>query len=91
MKVYNSQSFCFVLILFYIGFLSIGSGSLFSSFLLCKIIDITYCIAMLLIWFLGQGYQCPNWNSPPKEVTLDRYQRLIIIKELVGPMGRLEV
>ena len=49
MKVYNFQSFCFVLILFYIGFLSTGSLSLFSSLLLCRIIDIACCIAMVLI------------------------------------------
>ena len=41
--------FCFVLILFYIGFQSIGSGSLFSSLLLCRIINIACCIAMVLI------------------------------------------
>ena len=49
MEVYNFQSFCFVLILFYVGFLSIGSGSLFSSLLLCRIMDIACCIAMVLI------------------------------------------
>ena len=35
--------------LFYGGFLSIGNGLLFSSFLLCKIIDIACWIAMVLI------------------------------------------
>ena len=35
-------------ILFYSQFLSIGSESLFSIFLLCKIIDIACCIAMML-------------------------------------------
>ena len=49
MEVCNIQSFCFILILFYIGFLSTGSGSLFSSVLLCRIIDIACCIAMVLI------------------------------------------
>ena len=49
MEVYNFQCFCFVLILFYVGFLSTGSGSLISSLLLCRIIDIAYCIAMVLI------------------------------------------
>ena len=33
----------------YVGYLSIGSGSLFSSLLLCRIIDIASCIAMVLI------------------------------------------
>ena len=42
--------FCFVLyILFYDGFLSTGSGSLFSSLLLYRIIDIVCCIFMMLI------------------------------------------
>ena len=49
MEVYNFQSFCFLLILFYVGFLSTGSGSLFSSLLLCRIIGIACCIAMVLI------------------------------------------
>ena len=49
MEVYNFQIFCFVLILFYVGFLSNGSDSLFSSLLLCRIIDIACCIAMVLI------------------------------------------
>ena len=49
MEVYNFQIFYFVLVLFYVGFLSTGSGSLFSSLLLCRIIDIPYCIAMVLI------------------------------------------
>ena len=49
MEVYNFQFFCIVLILFYIGFLFTGSSSLFSSFLLCRIIDIACCIAMVLI------------------------------------------
>ena len=39
----------FVLFLFYVGFLSTSRGSLFSSLLLCRIIDIAYCIAMVLI------------------------------------------
>ena len=34
---------------FYVGFLSTGSGSLFSNLLLCRIIDIACCIAMVLI------------------------------------------
>ena len=29
--------------------MSIGSGSLFSTLLLCRIIDIAYCMAMMLI------------------------------------------
>ena len=44
--------FCFVpfyFILFHGGFLSINSSSLFSSLLLCRIIDIACCIAMVLI------------------------------------------
>ena len=42
--------FCwFVLILFYVKFLSTDSGSLFSNLLLCRIIDIACCIAMVLI------------------------------------------
>ena len=49
MEVYNFQSFCFVLILFYVGFLFIDNGSLFSSLLLCKIINIACCIAVVLI------------------------------------------
>ena len=49
MEVYNFQFFLFVLILFYVRFLSTGSGSLFSSLLLCRIIDIACCIAMVLI------------------------------------------
>ena len=49
MEVYNFQSFFFVLISFYVGFLSTDSGSLFSSLLLCRIIDIACCIAMVLI------------------------------------------
>ena len=42
---------CFVLVLFYVGFLFTSSGSLFSSFLLCRIIDIAWlcCMAMVLI------------------------------------------
>ena len=36
-------------ILFHGGFLSTGSGSFFSSLLLCRIIDIACCIAMVLI------------------------------------------
>ena len=47
MEVYNFQIFCFVFI--YFGFLSTSSGSLFSSLLLCRIIDIACCIAMVLI------------------------------------------
>ena len=39
----------FVLFLFYVGFLSTGRGSLFSSLFLCRIIDIAYCIAIVLI------------------------------------------
>ena len=49
MEVYNFQSFCFVLILCYVGFLSTNSGSLFSSLLLCRIIDRACCITMVLI------------------------------------------
>ena len=49
MEVYNFQIFCFVLVLFYVGFLSTGSDSLFSSLLLCRIVDIACCIAMVLI------------------------------------------
>ena len=49
MEVHNFQFFCFVLILFHVGFLSTNSGSLFSSLLLCRTIDIAYCIAMVLI------------------------------------------
>ena len=49
MEVCNFQSFCFFLILFYVGFLSTGSGSLFSSLHLDRIIDIACCIAMVLI------------------------------------------
>ena len=40
---------CFVFIVFYVGYLSTGSGSLFSDLLLCRTIDIACCIAMLLI------------------------------------------
>ena len=47
MKVYNFQTFCFIL--FYVRFLSIGRGLLFSSLLLCRIIDIACCIDMVLI------------------------------------------
>ena len=52
MVVYYFLSFVlffFYFILFHGGFLSTGSGSLFSSFLLCRIIDIACCIAMMLI------------------------------------------
>ena len=49
MEVHNFQSFCFVLILFYVGFLSTDSGSLFSSLLLCRILNIACCIAIVLI------------------------------------------
>ena len=49
MKVYNFQSFCFVLILFYIESLFTGSDSLFFSLLLYRIIDIACCIAIVLI------------------------------------------
>ena len=49
MEVYNFQRFSFVLILFYAGFLFTGSGSLYFSLLLCRIIDIACCIAMVLI------------------------------------------
>ena len=49
MEVYNFQSICFVLILFYVGFLSTDNGSLFSSLFLCRIIDIACCIAMVSI------------------------------------------
>ena len=35
--------------MFYVGYLSTGSGSLFSSLLCCRIIDIACCIAMVLI------------------------------------------
>ena len=49
MEVYNFQGSYFVLILLYTGFLSIHSGSLFSSLLLCRIIYIACCIAMVLI------------------------------------------
>ena len=41
--------FCFVFIVFYVGYLSTGSGSFFSSLFLCRIIDIACCIAMVLI------------------------------------------
>ena len=44
-----SKVFVFILILFYVGFPSTGSGSLFSSLLLCRIIDIACCIALVLI------------------------------------------
>ena len=48
MKVWNFQSlYCFYCV--YVEYLSTGSGSLFSSLLLCRIIDIAYCIAMVLI------------------------------------------
>ena len=53
MEVYNFQSFCFVLILFYVEFLFDGIGSLFSSLLLCRIIDISCCIAMVSIPLKG--------------------------------------
>ena len=52
MEVYNFKFlnfFCFDLVLFYIGFLFTDSGSLFSSLLLCRIVDITCCTAMVLI------------------------------------------
>ena len=39
----------FILFYFNVGFLSTGSGSLFSSLLLSRIIDIACCIAMMLI------------------------------------------
>ena len=39
----------FVLFLFYVGFLSTSSGSLFSNLLLCRITNIACCIAMMLI------------------------------------------
>ena len=39
----------FVLFLFYAGFLSTDKGSLFTILLLCRIIDIACCIAMVLI------------------------------------------
>ena len=39
----------FVLLLFYVGFPSTGRGSLFYSLLLCRIIDIACCNAMVLI------------------------------------------
>ena len=39
----------FVLFLFHVGFLSTSRGSLFSSLLLRRIIDIACCIAMVLI------------------------------------------
>ena len=41
--------FCSYFVLFYSRFLSTNSGSLFSSLLLCRIIDIACCIAMVLI------------------------------------------
>ena len=47
MEVYNFQNFCFIL--FFVGFLSTSRNSLFSSLLLCRIIDIACCIAMVLI------------------------------------------
>ena len=37
------------MLLFYVGFPSTDSGSLFSSLLLCRIIDIACCIAKVLI------------------------------------------
>ena len=44
----NFQSlYCFYCV--YVGYLSTSSGSLFSSLLLCRIIDIACCIAMVLI------------------------------------------
>ena len=49
MGVCNFQRFFFVFIVFYIGYLSTSSGSLFSNLLLCRIIDIVCCIAMVLI------------------------------------------
>ena len=60
MEVYDFQSFCFVLILFYIGFLFTRNGSLFSSLLLCRIIDIACSIAMVLIFQFMTSYQIPN-------------------------------
>ena len=48
MKVWNFQSLhCFYCV--YVGYLSTGTDSLFSSLLLCRIIDIACCIAMVLI------------------------------------------
>ena len=44
-----SISKIFVLFLFYVEFLSTGRGSLFSSLLFSRIIDIACCIAMVLI------------------------------------------
>ena len=44
-----SKVFVFILILFYVGFLSTSSGLLFSSLLLCRIIDIVCGIALVLI------------------------------------------
>ena len=44
-----SKVFVLFYIMFYVGFLSTRSGSLFSSLLLCGIIDIACCIAMMLI------------------------------------------
>ena len=46
--VYYCQNF-FLFWRIYGIFQSIGSGSLFSIILLCKIIDIAWCIAMVLI------------------------------------------
>ena len=43
-----TSSKLFVLFLFYVRFLSIGSGSLFSSLLLCRIIDIAYFVLISL-------------------------------------------
>ena len=49
MDIYNFQKKLFVLVLFYVIFLSTGSGSLISILLLYRNIDIAYCIAMMLI------------------------------------------
>ena len=48
MGVYNYQCFCFIYS-YYGGFLSVGSGSLFSSLLLYRIIIIACCIVIVLI------------------------------------------
>ena len=48
MKVWNFQSLCCFYCV-YVGYLSTDSGSLFLSLLLCRIVDIACCIAMVLI------------------------------------------
>ena len=52
MEVYNFQNILicsYFILFFYVGFLCTSSGLLFSSLLLCRIIDIACCIAMMLI------------------------------------------